>query len=361
MYKRQAPDNAEARAMLTAAALSSNDQALIKKSQSLIAEAIAKNPTDEQLQLAQARMLAALGDHKTAISNLETYCQSKEGSTSVPAILTLGEFYRAGGDITKSGQKLDQAAKLAPDSPAVVRARARWLGTQKKFSEVLKVVADYRAKGREDPETLAVAAAVLVSSKSKGDQREAVKLYEEVVKAMPASTDARLGLASATYAVGDADRAKQMYREVLKQNPASVRALNDLAWILAEHDRDYKAALELADNGLRLAPNDRYLLDTRGVILSNLPDRLKDARSDFEKLVSVSLADSSAQAKALLQLGRVCAKLKDQEAATRHLEKALQIDRQKSVFDPKERSELQDLIRRSKVESVAASSDSAAR
>jgi len=48
---------------------------------------------------------------------------------------------------------------------------------------------------------------------------------------------------------------------------------NDLAWILQEHYHRYAAALEPANRGLRLEPDELHLLDTRGTILSNLPDK----------------------------------------------------------------------------------------
>ena len=192
--------------------------------------------------------------------------------------------------------------------------------------------------------SMSAAASVLASAKSKQYVAEAVRLYEDVVKAVPTSTEARLGLASAAYLADDADRAKGIYGQLLKQNPLNVRALNDLAWVLQEHDHDYEAALELADKGLALAPGNRNLLDTRGVILSNLPGRLEDARKDFEKLLGIAPADSEARAKALLRLGKACARLKDQAAAEQYLREALRIDARKDVFDPEERSEIRDLI-----------------
>ena len=109
------------------------------------------------------------------------------------------------------------------------------------------------------------------------------------------------------------------------------RALNDLAWILQEHDQHYDAALELANKGLSVAAGDSHLvnnlMDTRGTILANLPQRLADAKNDFQKLVDVSPDDTREKAKALLQLGRVCARLNDLAQAKQHLQKALEIDR----------------------------------
>jgi tetratricopeptide (TPR) repeat protein len=153
-----------------------------------------------------------------------------------------------------------------------------------------------------------------------------------------------VGLASTLYQTGDAERAKEIYQELLKQHPNDIRVLNDMAWVLQEHDRSYDAALEMANKGLSLAPDDLHLLDTRGTILASMADRLADARSDFRKLVELSPPDSDRKAKALLQLGRVCAKLNDATEAGQRLQEAMTIDRKINVFTPDERSEITRIV-----------------
>jgi tetratricopeptide (TPR) repeat protein len=156
--------------------------------------------------------------------------------------------------------------------------------------------------------------------------------------------DVCLGFASLLYQTGDAERAEKMYGQVLEQHPDNVRALNDLAWILQEHDRCYDAALELANKGLALAPEDTHLLDTRGTILSKMPERLPDARKDYEKIVPLLSSDGRQQAAALFQLGRICAKLNDLVQAKQHLQKALEIDGKVGVFTADERAEITRII-----------------
>jgi tetratricopeptide (TPR) repeat protein len=161
--------------------------------------------------------------------------------------------------------------------------------------------------------------------------------------------DARLGLASTLYETGDVEGAKKVYEKLLQQYPDNVQVLNDLAWILQEHDHRYVEALELADRGLRLAPEDVHLLDTRGVILSNMSGRLADAKKDFERLLQLASPDTRRQAKTLLHLGRVCAKLNDLTQAREHLENALEIDQKIDVFTTDERSEITQILQRSGV------------
>jgi len=164
--------------------------------------------------------------------------------------------------------------------------------------------------------------------------------------------NARLGLASSLYQTGNAERAEKIYQELLEQYPNNIQILNDLAWILQEHYQRYADALELADRAITLAPDNLYVLDTRGTILSNLPDRLDDARNDFERLVELSTSDTREQAKALLQLGRICAKLNDLVQAKQHLKNALEIDRKIDVFTPDERSDITRILQRSEMQAA---------
>jgi tetratricopeptide (TPR) repeat protein len=269
---RQDPNNSDALSVIVGASLVGNDRSLLEEARTLIESALRRNPADERLLIGWSRVLAGLGLPKTAIPQLEAHCQTKEGSGSVTALLTLADLYRRAGDAERARQWIGHAAALAPTS-----------------------------------------------------------------------LDARLGLASGLYQTGDAEGAQKIYRQLLEQYPEDTRVLNDLAWTLQEHDQRYAEALELADKGLRLAPGDPHLLDTRGTILLNVPDRLTDAKSDFEELARLSSSDPS-RAKALLQLGRTCAKLNDFTQARQYLENAMEIDRKIQVFTPDERSEISRII-----------------
>jgi tetratricopeptide (TPR) repeat protein len=157
--------------------------------------------------------------------------------------------------------------------------------------------------------------------------------------------EARLGLASSLYRTGNADGAEKLYRQLLEQYPNNVRILNDLAWILQEHYQRYAEALGLANRGLNLSPRNLHLLDTRAAIFLHLPDRLADARKDFERIVELTGADAGRQTKSLLLLGRICVKLNDVDAAKRHLQRALEMDQKSNVLTTEERSEIDGVIR----------------
>ena len=183
-------------------------------------------------------------------------------------------------------------------------------------------------------------------------KEEGLKLFEHAVNLSPGMIDARLGLASTLYQTGNFERAEDIYRKMLEQYPNNIRVLNDLAWILQEHDNRYADALKLADKGLSLAPDDLHLLDTRGTIMSNINDRLADAKDDFEKLIELSASDTRQKAQALLKLGRLCVKLNDTVQAKKHLENALEIDQKVNAFNTEERAEIMELIQKSGVQAA---------
>ncbi len=334
------PNNTQARDVLVAAALKSKDTHLLEQACELTESALSRDPANEQVLLSRARVLVSMEVPQVAIPELEAYCQTVKGSISVPALVTLADLYRLSGDMDRAKQRIDQAEKIDRNSLTVIHARFLWLVAQKRFDELSQISSVYLAAKEPNPTTLIAAATILAASDSMNLKKEAVKLFERAASLAPKSKEACLGLASGLYQTGDASRAVATYREVLTEYPNDIQALNDLAWILQEHDRGYDAALKLADRGLILAPDEPHLLDTRGTILANMESRLDDARKDFEKLVQLAPPDSRQKASALLKLGRTCAKLKDPVQTQQNLKDALEIDRKINVFTADERSEI---------------------
>ncbi len=346
------PNNTEARDVLVAAALSSKNSRLLEEARTLVESATGSDPTDEMLLLSRARILVSMELPQIAIPELEAYCQTKKGSSSVDAIVTLADLYRISGDMDQAEQRIQQAERVDPNNQVVIHGRFLWLVAQNRFEELAGISSAYLSAKEQNPTTLVRAALVLAALDSMTLKKEGLKLFEHAVTLSPTSKDVRLGLAFTLYQTGNTERAEKIYKELLEQYPNNIQILNDLAWILQEHYQRYAAALELANRALNLAPNDLYVLDTRGTILLNLADRLADARNDFEKLVELSLPDSRQQAKALLQLGRICAKLNDLVQAKQHLKNALEIDRKIDVFTPDERSEITRIVQRSGIQTV---------
>jgi len=308
----------------------------------LAARALGANPESTQLVLIRADAERALRNWPMATELANSVLREEPGN--VDALLLLARLCRDQGDLAKAGEHIGQAAKVAPDSPAVLRERVAWLGARRQFDQIVSLMVGYRKATDPDANVICAAAYVLASSASAPYLREAKALYEHAVKIAPRFVPAHLGMGWVAQTTGDIAQAEKVYRELLTWKPDNSEALNNLAWILAESHHDYKAALEFADEAARLSPENYHVRDTRAVILSKLPGRLKDAQADFQKCVELTAGDPPAHAKALANLGRVSAKLGQSRQAREHLQRALQIDAEQKVFTAKERSEIKQII-----------------
>lgn len=341
------PNHTEARDVFVQAALASADRSLLGEANTLLDDAIENSPYSEGLLLSRARILVALEQPAVAIPQLEAYCQSDETDPTIAALITLADLHRMTGDAARAESIIQRAAEMEPGSQRVVHARLLLLMDQDRTAELSDIASAYISAAEQNPGILIAAATTLSTMDSIKLKKEALRLYEHTAKLFPESIPAHLGSASTMYQLGDVDAAKRAYRDVLKQHPDNVQALNDLAWILQERDADYADALELAEKGLSIAPNDRHLLDTRGTILSRMAGHLDDAKRDFEKLLSLSQPNSSQRAKAHMQLGRINNKLGDNRAAEEHFDKAMGIDQAIDVLTPAEKSEIMMMTRQS--------------
>ena len=355
MMLEEDPNHAEVRDIIVTAAVRSNDQTLLQEARTMVESALAKEPANEILLLSRTRVLVSMNQSQIAIPELEAYIQTEEGSRSVFAIVTLADLHRLNGNLDQARQKIDQAKLIDPNNQLVIHARLLLLVAQNRFDEIAGISSAYLSAEKQNPATLVAAASILTSMDSIRLKQEGLKLFEKAAILSPTLLSARLGLASTFYQTGDTERAKQAYQELLDEYPNNIQALNDLAWIIQEHDQRYDAALELANRGLRIArdQNDRlHLLDTRGTILSNMQDRLADARTDFKSLVDESPDDTRQKAKALLKLGRICAKLNDPDQAKQHMKNALEIDQKINVLSPDERSEITRILQASGIQAT---------
>lgn len=308
-------------------------------------EAMDLAPTDEIAHLVRAGILDARGMRDEAIEGLESYRRTDAGRDSVAPLLVLAELYSGQGDFAAAQERLAEAAQLAPDNVAVFLERLQWLAAQEQFDEIVAALADRRAEYPDEAAVLLLGGRILLSTGVNGHMREAKVLFERAVALDPDHVEAHLKLAQVAYLLDEVDVAEQAYRRILEPElePYHRQALNDLAWILGVDQDKTDEALELADKGVDRYPDNPHLLDTRGVLLTNL-DRLEDARADLEKCLTVSADLPATQARALLHLARVHVKQGEFTAAGQRLNEALVIDRQYDVLTSDERAEIEQLM-----------------
>ncbi len=339
----QGAEPESARQVAIVAARAAGDQTALQRHRAELAQALAQAPDRPDLRRLHAKALAALGQVYEARADLADFAATTAGQDDLQTHLHLAELHRQAGDSEAAQAALDHAAALAPaDAPEVLRERIRQLQARGDLDALAALMAE-RADTCRDPAVLAAAGAALGDAARPEYASHAQALYAQAVELAPRSVLLRLQLAQTAYQAGDAERAIALYRQVLQLAPDHPRALNDLAWILAEQ-RDYQQAIRLADRGVQVAPDDRYLRDTRGVILSQMPNRQGEARADFTRAVELTSEDSPARARALAQLGRLEIRLGQASQARPRLQAALAIDRDQPTFSDTERAELQQAL-----------------
>lgn len=335
--------------LLAQLALKNATAEMLEEAQRLLQDALEQKPADMQLQIDFANVLDAGGESERAVAVLEEFRNRAQPDESVVVLLALADLHQKRYEPDLADACLAEAELLGPEEPMVLLMRIDWLGKQKRFDQIVELMRDNRPDPPYTAQVLFAAGVFLASSGVPAHEDVGLDLFETALARLPTKSELetdvalRLNIATMMYKTGAIDKAEQVYRDVLATHPQNAGALNDLAWILAEARHAYEEALPLADRGLQVAPRSTHLLDTRGVILSHLPGRLRDARRDFERCVELSQSGTPARAKALLQLGRTCARLDDETGVRRCLQEALEIDRKQDVFTTEEREEISGL------------------
>ena len=341
------PVDPEAAMLLAATAV--KDPTARPEALAALARAAETHPLAEALRLTQARLLLADGQPEAAITLLEELRSANDGRASVACLLALANAYAAADRLAPAREALLTARRSQPNDPAVIDALVAWLAGRSEMTELHRLVDELCQQSDLPAEVLLRTARTMLDSSNRRLGELASDLLRRAIAQESAAYNVRGDAANLLYRAGAVESAIAAYQDLLAAQPDDARCLNDLAWILAEARQNYAAALELADRGLRHHPDDPDLLDTRGMILLNLPGRMAQARADFERCAAVlsrRAPGSAAQARALWQLGRVCFDLGDPSAARSAIREALEIDRRSSVFTADERPQVHRLLER---------------
>ena len=170
----------------------------------------------------------------------------------------------------------------------------------------------------------------------KGDDVSAIAALQKAREILPEDGRVMTTLALTFDHAGRTPEAKQIYEAALKLEPGNGVALNNLAFLLAEHNGDLDDALTKATRAKQLMPNLAEVSDTLGWIYlkKNLSD---DAVKIFQDLVAKSPNQSTYRyhlAMALKQKG-------DKSRAIKECQEAL-----KNNPSKEERLKIQDLLTR---------------
>lgn len=342
---RDDPGHADAYGVLVEVARETEDAGALRQVVGGLEKIADERPDELKLQVMLARVWGELGEPQRGIERIEAFRQVHADADQATLALVLAELYRQAGDLDAAGRELSEASQREPNRFELVRARMLWLWDRKQIDELMRLLDAYRPRGRREARLLTMGGTLLGSTGRPEHLEAAARCFQRALEIVPQWPEALLGLALCEYQRGNVSEAVQRYREVLKVDPSNARALNDLAWILADAREDYDEALRLIEQGLKVEPNNVHLVDTRAFIYEKL-GRLEDARRDYRRCVDLQPDGSAEQARWLLKLARVCAALKDDEPACRYVRKAAEIDGRLHALDADQQKELAALMRR---------------
>ena len=117
------------------------------------------------------------------------------------------------------------------------------------------LIEEYRTILAEDPNNLAAILALGNAYFDSGQWHEAIHMYERALAINPRSADVRTDMGTAYRNMGRPDRALAEYRRALELEPGHVNARYNIGVVYAYDVKDYKQAINVWGQLLRLAPN----------------------------------------------------------------------------------------------------------
>ncbi|MHC4605262.1 MAG: tetratricopeptide repeat protein, partial [Planctomycetota bacterium] len=213
----------------------------------------------------------------------------------------------------------------------------------KLFSQLNQKVVDWCQNHPKDARTPIAIAADLATTKDSQAKKIAEDLFRRILARDPNSLPAMNALAMLLQMTGRSAEATTLYEQIVRLQPDNVIAINNLAWALCEEQGKHQQTLELAQRGLKIAPNYVDLIDTRGVAYYRL-GQYEKAVQDFTKCLKLYPEGTPAAAATYLHLGRALAGLAQKDEAIENLKKALELNAEIGGLSTADTAETQRLL-----------------
>ena len=291
-----------------------------------------------------ANIYFTTGEPDKAINFLKNVLTKCKPSNNRTINITLAIAIYKAGNKTEAQNQLDSLSQANPDDPAPLIAYIFLLKDDRLWSQVKAKTLEWYQKHSEDNHTPTVIASSLMSIESPEAQKVAEEIFREVLKKNPKYPEALHSLGVLLGMTGRSQEAAELYRQLIDIQPENIIAINNLAWIMCENQGQPQQALELAQKGLKSAPDYIDLIDTRGMAYFRL-GQFKKAVQDFTRCVDM-YPDSTPQATASrFHLARACKELKENDKAILYLKEVLDSIGKTGGLTPKELTEAQILLK----------------
>jgi len=239
-------------------------------------------------------------------------------------------WYEANRQGEKAEQLLTEFINRPGSKPQAILLLVASLARQQRFDKALELL-DRVWKSCSAEIAGATSVALLRSTRATDEQQE------DIVKRLKAAREKEPKNANLIVQLGDVrdiqnlwEQAEGLYREALKINHNDALALNNLAWLVAQREKNGEKALELVNRAIALNGPRGELLDTRAVAYIVL-GKPNEAIQDLKDAIQESLTPTRC-----FHLARAYHLAKNREAAARELRKAKDLGLQTPQLHPVE-------------------------
>ncbi len=269
-----------------------------------------------------ADALAQGNDLDRALKHLEVARDVKPGY--LPVRLSLIRLTAQSGDMDSAFAEMEKLQSEMPRERADVWYTRGWLNVRAGNIAAAEEALRKSLSLQPTPDTVML---LYTAINSQGRADDALAILEAGSENFPESRSLMVVLGQGYLARDAVPKAIEVYQRLLRVDPQSVLALNNLAWLMRE--KDPAQALEYAQRGNELAPEDPFMLSTLATVLVANGDVVKG-----EQTMRKAVALYPDNLKLKLDLGRLLLDLGKSDAAKPYLELVIAgADRQELVAE----------------------------
>jgi tetratricopeptide (TPR) repeat protein len=300
------------------------------------------NDVDAAVMLSDAYM--GTGKAAKAVALLESQvARCKTDADLRKTRIALAAAMSRNGDMAGAQEIFASLYKASPNDPSVLVSEMRMLMDNKLWSQIAQKT-DLWCKNHKQDTTTPQAVARMLSGVSDSEARSTAEhILRDVLEGNSECFDAMSALGTLLQTMGRSADAETLYQRILKAQPQNLVVINNLAWILCEERNKYKEALDLSQEGLKVAPEYTDLIDTRGVAYYRL-GQIDRAVQDFRKCIELYLNGTPSATASYFHLGRALAKLGQKDEALQNLSKAIQLNSDTGGLSPTDLADAQHLV-----------------
>jgi tetratricopeptide (TPR) repeat protein len=282
------------------------------------------DPNDVDIAQYLASTYIAANESEKAVNLLREQLTVCDASTRRRCNIALAVALYRNDNKADAQKEFDSLLQSEPNDPAPLLAQALLLKDDQLWDQLIQNVADWYQKRPKDNDTPVSIAKDLVTEDDQA-KKAAEDILRMVLKNDSACTEALSVLAIVLQATAHSEESARLYERLLTLEPDNLIAINNLAWIVCEEQGKYEQALELAQKGLKIAPNYVDLIDTRGVVYYRL-GQFNKAVQDFTTCIELYPKGMPSMVTSHFHLARAFAGLGQSDKAVEHLNQALDLE-----------------------------------